>query len=315
MSVKIKGSLAAENGLVFLDNPDPNDQLIPRIFDCLNVNPIAIVWLQPIAHGGQITGYEPIIGGSRPSVDAVKTIKVENYNTHDIDFIAVEDSVVFSDFADMCNECCGDTPEFAAPTIPVPIIEEHPCPNVPNGTPTYTYQYPILANPNTLKYLLSGSFNGAYPANTPDTAGYTNEAAVLAFAQDAGAGWGNYGTWTIVTPATGPHLLQLVSTTTKSANVVISLLAVAYCMDIPTPDALIDTIVIGADTITFPAVTLSRTTPEAAFYAIRPYLTGDLQIVTSSGHKKFQYTGLQVPHTLKLATATVATFTAGVCGA
>lgn len=301
----ILGWIAAENGVIFLDDPD--QPLIQRQISCVNVNPQAIVWLVPRGADERVQGYEPIIQTLRPTADALKTIKVEDYENHNVFYIAIDDSVVFTDFAANCNECCGPTPAFAKPTIPVPIIEEKPCPTVPPGTAVYKYDFPLPQNPNTLNYSLQGSFNGAYATPTPSAGGYANAAAVLAFVQGS---WGAYGTWTLTA---GNTILHMESTTSITGDVQIGLVPADYCMDIPSSPATIDSLVVDGVTITFSPVTLSRTSPQAAFYAIRPYLVGTLEIVISGGHNKFHYLGTQVPVSLKNGASVIATFSAGVC--
>ena len=311
MAEFIKASLAAENGVIFLGD---EQQLIPRVIPCKNVVAIGIFWLVPQVTGGRVDGYNFVIGGARPTADAVKTIKIQDNNNHNEDFIAVEDSITLDDFASKCNECCDVTPEFTAPTIPVPLVQEAPCPIIPSGTPVYPYDFPFPDNPNTLNYSLQGIFNGAYASPVPNPAGYANTAAVLTFAQAASpSGWANYGTWSIITLPSTRKILHLDSTTVLNGNVEIGLIAKSYCLDLPASPATINSIVIGGVTSTFPAVTIDRANPAAAFDKIRPFLIGTLTIETGSGHAKYQYTGLQVPATLKNDATTVATWTAGAC--
>lgn len=312
----ITGWIAVENGIIFLTDPD--NPLINRQISCKDTQFRNVAWLTPNGVDGAVKGYTRDLQDTAPSPDSLKVLELEDKVTHNVFSVAVTSGITGADFATKCNECCGATPSFDKPAIPIPIIEETPCPDIPAGTPLYPFEFAYPQNPHNLKYLLQGSFNGQYATPVPNPAGYANIAAVLAFAQAADpSGWANYaagGAWSnIPAPVDGVAILKLTSTATQSAIVNISLLAASYCLDIPVSDATIDSIVVDGQTINFPPVTLSRTSPQAAFNAIRPYLTGTFDTVPSGGHNKFQYTGLQLPTDLKNGVTVVASFGAGLC--
>lgn len=306
MAEVIKVHAAAVNGVCTL--LDAN-KLVEMNLTVKNLTIRGQGWFIPQIYDERCVAYNPVLGDIvKPQVDAVKFIQVTDQESHQEIYFAIEDSATLADFVDKCNGCCGPAPEMTAPTIPVPIVEQQPCPTVAPGTQTYTFRFPFPANPNSLNFLLQASFNDAYASPAPDPAGHASAAATLTWVQ---ANWGGKGTWSL----DGTAALVLVSTTTITANVSIGLLKKDYCLPIPSTAAMVDRIVIDGVEITFEPTLLSRTTPEAVFYKIRPYLDGTLNIVStgSPAFNKYQYSGVQLPGALKNGATTVASFGAGAC--
>lgn len=314
---QIKVHLAAEGSLpvVYLTAEDAADRLKERVIAC-NFEIIGKVWLKPDVKDEHVIGYQPIGFTTlleKPSADSVLTLQVRDKELFSDYYIAVADETELSILGEKCNECCGTLPEIAAPTLPEPIICPAGCADA-DGNYTYTSLEPD--NPGGLNLRLRGWFNGALPANLPDTAGYADMAAILAFAQNALTGWGAYGTWSLV--AVGDKdMLQLVSDTITCAYFPIDLLPATYCLPIPEVAATINSIVIGGVTVTFPAVELSRTNPAIAVQAIAPYLIGEITEVDADdpAFPHIRYVGLQVPTDLMNDAVVVASFAAGECPA
>src|SRR4051812_30203503 len=146
-------------------------------------------WAVPQVYGGGIDGYKITKGEIRdnytkPSADSIRVLRVYNAIANNTYWIAVADADTEAVFVDKCNACCGATPSMGVVTIPDPIIEQAPCADVPNGTPLYTFEFPIPANPNTLMIALNDfTFNGVAGTPTPTAGGYASAAAILTWVQ------------------------------------------------------------------------------------------------------------------------------------
>lgn len=280
-------------------------------------------WAEPTVYGGAVNGYKILKGDSRtnyakPSTDSIRVIRVYNIVNDYTYYLAVADGDTESVFVDRCNACCGTTPVMPTVTIPAPIIEDAPCPDVPNGTPTYTFNFAIPANPNSLKLALDNfTFNGVAGTPTPvaPPTGYVSAATILTWVQ---ANWGAYGTWSLQNTSKD---LRLVSTSTESAGGTIDLIAASYCFQIPGTATETNGITIGATNVSFPNIFFDDTTEpnrNAIINAIAPYFANgydDLSIVEDTGDFFVKYTGLQLPVHLLLDGSTVSgtTFATGTC--
>lgn len=280
-------------------------------------------WAEPTTIGGAVNGYKIVKGDARdnyakPTTDSIRVQRVFNTVNNYTYWLAVDDAAEESLFVDRCNACCGATPVMPTVTIPAPIVEQMPCPNVPNGTPTYTFEFAIPANPNTLKIALNNfTFNAVAGTPTPTAppTGYASAAAILTWVQ---ANWAAYGTWSLVNSS---KELQLVSTTTVSAGGTIDLIAKSYCFQIPGTSTETNGITIGSTDVDFPNIFFDNTSApnrNAIVNAIAPFFANgadDLSIVFSSPNYFVKYTGLQLPVHLLLDGATISgtTFATGTC--
>ena len=315
--IKVHFAALGSQPVIYLMDDDPDKRLLEQVIDCGDIEVIGKVWLVPDVKDEHLVGYEPIgftTLAAKPSEDSVLTIHIRFKLAHSDGYIAVADDTELSIIGEKCNECCGTLPEIPAPTVPEPIICTPGCGVDVDGVTTYTYTMPIPANPNGLQLRLRGWFNGAVAAPAPAEAGYANAAAILVFANTDVTGWGAYGEWTLEDVGDA-QVLQLVSTTVTCAYFPIDLLEAVYCLPVPEVPADINSIVLGGETVTFPAVSLNRTTPEIAVQAIAPFMIGTLEVVQADdpAFAHIRYTGFQLPTDLKNDAVVVASFAAGAC--
>lgn len=315
--IKVHFAALGSQPVVYLMDDDPDKRLLEQVITCADIEVIGKVWLVPDVKDERVVGYEPIGFTTlleKPSTDSVLTIQVRFKTTFADGYIAVADDTSISIIGDKCDECCGEMPEIAAPTLPEPIICPPGCGVDVNGVTTYTYTMAIPDNPNGLQLRLRGWFNGAIAAPAPAAGGYADADAILTFANTDVTGWGAYGEWTLEGDP-GSQYLQLVTTTVTCAYFPIDLLPAIYCLPIPAVAADINSIVLGGETVTFPAVSLNRTNPEIAVQAIAPSLIGEITVVQADdpAFAHIRYEGLQLPTDLKNDAVVVASFAAGEC--
>lgn len=318
MAERIKVQAAASGAVpeVHLLNEEASDQLKEIMLPCDSsiVEPVGLLWLQPIVVAGKLVSYKQVDApiASKPSTDSVRVLQVRRTDVYEDVYIAVEDDFVISDFTAKCNECCGSIPSITAPSIPAPFVEDQGCADE-NGD--YTYYGTEPENENALKYTLFGTFNGADAPAAPD-AEYDDMDAILTWVQ---ANWNAAGnTWSLVDipDSGGLQQLKLVTSNYSSANIVVGLKAASYCLDTPTPAVPVDAIVIGSESFSFPEQQLDRDNITPLLLALRNILVGTVEAVelaAPNDYAHIQYTGLQKPVKLTYQGADVASFTSGVC--
>lgn len=301
----VKGQIALRNGI------DLTAQNVVEQLPCEKVEVIGCEWLIPQQQGGRFTGYARRISPTKPTVDSIHAVRLSVIPHNSDVWVPIGDSSNESDWTSRCNACCGTNPAMPVITYPTPIVENTVCPVVSGGTSAYTFTATFPEDALSFNIGLSASFNGAYPTPAISAAGFATPADMLTWIQ---ANWGAYGTWSINTLAGSVKQLQLTGATTTSAGLHLYLIAKTYSVTLPTVAGMIDTITIDGVDITFPAVSLDAANPYAALNAIAAYLDGTLTVISGGTPAKVEYefTGLQVPTTLKLSTGgTVATFAAG----
>lgn len=296
----ITGKIVRRNGTNIL----PEGQIRP--ISCDNTI-MGISWLTPEVKNGHVL-YVPNLQSVKPSVDSIKTVKIKlNDGTRDMIYVAINDTDTVSAFQDKCNGCCGDTPEMDAVVIPTPIVEDYIC--VADGD-NAVFKFAIPANGNGLQYKVDASFNGAYATPDPDTVVTTAVDTPAELLSVMNTNYGYAGTFTL---QNGDTILQLSSTTTKSAGIDIGLVPEPYCMPIPATPTNVDNIIVGGVQVDLCTTLLSRANPQAVLNELSVRMPGSWIVTTSGGNPSLQYTGLQLPSTLRLGTVTKASFVAGVC--
>ncbi len=305
MSVKfVTAKLFQKNGIPLYVSP--KTEQIP----CDSISVEGVEWWVPTLSSGRLTGYRRWIGNSPggsalPQPDAVKTLRVRNHDTMETYWILIETTDDDTSFTANCNGCCGTTPVMATVTIPAPIVENCICADADGN---YVHNFPIPANPNSLKYLvLTPSFNGVFGASLSGS-GYTTPGNLLTA---AAAAYAAEGTWSLAASNT---ILRLTSTTTSCAGLQVTLLTASYCLTLPVSSTPVNGIKFGTTVYSFGTFSVSQTlNQQALINAISQYLIGT--IVLASSDTKIQYTGLQVPVAITFDGSNVSgmTFAAGVC--
>lgn len=282
--------------------------------NCDNIRIGSMYWGVPQIIHGQFAGYKRLMSNTKPTPDSVRLIGLYDFRAFINYYLPVVDDATPTTWSDLCNGCCGTNPALANYVVPVPIVEDSPCPDVPGGTPTYTYEFLLPANPNSLNIALAGSFNGSYGTPTPTVGGYANYAAIQTW---LAANWSAYGTWTQHT--VGSNTFQkLVSTTSISAGVQFGLVPKNYCLAIPAGTNNINTLT--ADGVDIPlgfTLAMNPSNPQALFNALAPYLNQDnglsFRTAGTPATSKIGYNGTLVPQSVKLDASVIASFTSGVC--
>lgn len=150
-------------------------------------------WLVPVEIRGRLGYYKPVISTTKPTIDSVKSVKVQANNGFTY-FVALLDTGTAADFANACEACCGATPP-AMPDVTVPNLypEQNGCQDPTTLQYSYFFLVPALAAGK--QYSVYGSSNGAALAPDP---GVTHFASVAAFITWANANWAAYGTFAAV---------------------------------------------------------------------------------------------------------------------
>lgn len=259
---------------------------------CEGTQDLGVEWAVPEIDRGMVVGYQMKMSSTAPTADSVKTSHLfeSATNTHYWIVLDASDSDSSTEWSRKCNDCCGSTPVMTVVTIPTPISENAPCATVAE-TSSYTHNFPIPANPFSLKFkVASMSYNGVADA-TAAAQEFADAAAILTWFQ---ANEAARGTWSLTN---SNKTLTLVSTTITSANVDIDLIAQSICYQYPASAVNVDAIDIGgvvtplANTINF-----SKANPDVLIAAIQGFFpVGSFTKVVDGSDLYLNYTGTMNP--------------------
>lgn len=155
---------------------------------CESATVDGIYWRVPMLKAGVHVGYEYRMWPTKPTLDAVKTLRVTAHSTGKQYYIAIGDAQDATVFTDLCNACCDTDTEMATISLPAVVIEEESCVVDANGSLLYS-AYVLETPPTGGRYYLAGSVNGAALA-TPPVAGFATLADLKTWAD---ANWNTNG--------------------------------------------------------------------------------------------------------------------------
>lgn len=290
----------------------PREMQVP----CEGARPVGIEYWNPSITDGVQNGYYPTQDATLAQADTIKTIRIRNDISNDTYWLVVDSADGVEKFTDMCNACCGATPDMTTGLSYPVVTNELTIAANADGDSIYTFAVP--ANPFGADLLIAAlSYNGGSTVGaTPTAGGYATLAALVSWLNTNAS---VMGTWTAIN---SNKTVQLVAATgVTSANLDMDLEAAVFCLDLPAVAATVAVLTVedaaGADQdITLPTLTLSEANRVAVLAELKKHLIGTTEIVVIGGTDyRIQYTGNMKPVAVKSAdlTTTVVAFSSGAC--
>lgn len=264
-------------------------------FDCSKAQVKGEWYLEPyLCMEG--TCYRKVITSTNPG--KIQVVEVEN------DGIVYFLRATLANYTDACNACCGLTPTLAPTDLPVWVADGCICANTA-GNYIFKWRIRPVLTPQTFTLSIFINSVAGSPATSPVL---TTAAGALAYAQTH---WQAYGTWTLE----GDNADILVLTTTSQPCVILTqaFSSLDFCIS-PVFPLTFDTVTRddgngGTASYALPngAVTVADNVAlQAALTTPVNYFSDGVLTHAVSG--KVQYYGSGTPGLLKLAGATVGTW-------